>query len=73
MSTQGAAHRTGAERQDSTLEKLGPFVSVDQLSQEMAAEVAGLDRTDFLMALARRGVDAFSMDFQDLERELDRG
>jgi len=25
----------------------------DQLSREMAAEVAGLDRTDFLMALAR--------------------
>jgi predicted HTH domain antitoxin len=45
----------------------------DQLSQEMAAHVAGLERTDFLMALARRGVDAFSVDFQDLERELDRG
>jgi len=45
----------------------------DQLSQEMAAQAAGLDRTDFLMALARRGVDAFSVDFQDLERELDRG
>jgi predicted HTH domain antitoxin len=45
----------------------------DQLSQEMAAQVAGLDRTDFLMALARRGVDAFSVDFQDLERERDRG
>jgi len=26
----------------------------DQLSQEMAAQVAGLDRTDFLMALARK-------------------
>jgi len=45
----------------------------DQLSQEMAAQVAGLDRTAFLMALARLGVDAFSVDFQDLERELDRG
>jgi predicted HTH domain antitoxin len=45
----------------------------DRLSQEMAAQFAGLDRTDFLMALARRGVDAFSVDFQDLERELDRG
>jgi predicted HTH domain antitoxin len=45
----------------------------DQLSQEMATQVAGLDRTDFLMALARRGVEAFSVDFQDLERELDRG
>ena len=45
----------------------------DRLSQEMAAQVAGLDRTDFLMALAGGGVDAFSVDFQDLERELDRG
>lgn len=44
----------------------------DQLSQEMAAQVAGLDRTDFLMALARTGVDAFSVDFEDLEGELDR-
>lgn len=34
---------------------------------------SGLDRTDFLMALARKGVDAFSVDFQDLERELGRG
>jgi predicted HTH domain antitoxin len=45
----------------------------DRLSQEMAAQVAGLDRTDFLMALVRRGVDAFSVDFEDLERELARG
>jgi len=45
----------------------------DRLSQEMAAQVAGLDRTDFLMALARRGVDAFSVDFEDLELELARG
>jgi predicted HTH domain antitoxin len=45
----------------------------DLLSQEMAGQVAGLDRTDFLMALARRDVDAFSVDFEDLERELARG
>ena len=45
----------------------------DRLSQEMAAQVAGLDRTDFLMALACEGVDAFSVDFQDLFRELGRG
>ncbi len=31
-----------------------------QISQEKAAQVAGLDRTDFLMALAREGVDALS-------------
>ena len=44
-----------------------------QISQEKAAEVAGLDRTDFLMALAREGVDAFVVDFDDLHRELERG
>lgn len=44
-----------------------------QISQEKAAQVAGLDRTDFLMALAREGVDAFVVDFNDLQRELERG
>jgi predicted HTH domain antitoxin len=44
-----------------------------QISQEKAAQVAGLDRTDFLMALAREGVDAFVVDFNDLQRELGRG
>jgi predicted HTH domain antitoxin len=44
-----------------------------QVSQEKAAQIAGLDRTDFLMALAREGVDAFTVDFGDLERELARG
>ena len=43
-----------------------------QISQEKAAQVAGLDRTDFLMALAREGVDAFVVDFDDLQRELER-
>lgn len=44
-----------------------------QISQEKAAQVAGLDRTDFLMALAREGVDAFVVDFNDLQREMERG
>jgi predicted HTH domain antitoxin len=44
-----------------------------QISQEKAAQIAGLDRTDFLLALAREGVDAFVVDFADLERELERG
>jgi len=29
-----------------------------------------MDRTDFLLALAREGKDAFVVDFADLEREL---
>ena len=44
-----------------------------QISQEKAAQIAGLDRTDFLLALAREGVGAFVVDFEDLERELGRG
>ena len=43
-----------------------------EISQEKASQVAGLDRTDFLLALAREQVDAFVVDFDDLERELDR-
>jgi predicted HTH domain antitoxin len=44
-----------------------------EISQEKAAQVAGLDRTDFLLALAREGEDASVVDFADLERELQRG
>lgn len=43
------------------------------VSQEKAASIAGLDRTDFLMALTREGVEAFTVDFNDLQRELDLG
>lgn len=43
------------------------------LSQEKAAKVAGLDRTDFLLALAREGENAFVVDSADLDSELQRG
>jgi predicted HTH domain antitoxin len=43
------------------------------ISQEKAAQIAGLDRTDFLLALAREQTDAFVVDFADLKRELNRG
>jgi len=43
-----------------------------EISQEKAAQIAGLDRTDFLLALAREQVDAFVVDFEDLDRELVR-
>ena len=42
------------------------------VSQEKAAQVAGLDRTDFLFALAKAGVDAFKVDFDHLKVELER-
>jgi predicted HTH domain antitoxin len=44
-----------------------------QISQEKAAQLAGLDRTDFLLALARESVDSFVVDLEDLKRELSRG
>jgi predicted HTH domain antitoxin len=43
-----------------------------EISQEKAAQVAGLRRTDFLLTLAREGEEAFVVDFADLERELRR-
>jgi predicted HTH domain antitoxin len=42
------------------------------ISQERAAGVAGMDRTDFLMALAREGADAFHVDLDQLAREISR-
>jgi predicted HTH domain antitoxin len=44
-----------------------------EISQEKAAQLAGLDRTDFLLALAREKVDSFVVDFEDLKRELPLG
>jgi len=37
-----------------------------ELSQERAAEVAGLDRTEFLRACGRAGVNLFQSDAEDL-------
>lgn len=44
-----------------------------EVSQEKAAQIAGLNRRDFLSALAREQVEVFTVDFNDLERELNRG
>ena len=43
------------------------------ISQEKAAHIAGLSRTDFLMVLAREEVDVFAVDIDALKSELDRG
>lgn len=43
-----------------------------RISQEWAANIAGLDRTDFLLSLAEMGKDSFRVDFNDLDRELFR-
>jgi len=43
-----------------------------EISQEKAAEIAGLDRTDFLRALAREQENVFVVDMDDLKQELER-
>jgi predicted HTH domain antitoxin len=40
------------------------------ISQEKAAAIANLDRTDFLMTLAREKVDAFHVNLDQLAREI---
>ena len=49
------------------------WYKLSEISQERAAQLAGLDRTDFLLSLAREGEDASVVDLADLERELQRG
>lgn len=44
-----------------------------EISQEQAALIAGLDRVDFLAALAREEVEVFSVDITSLEQELNDG
>jgi predicted HTH domain antitoxin len=43
-----------------------------EVSQEKAAQIAGLDRSDFLTALARNKVDVFSVNLADIKKEMVR-
>ncbi len=47
------------------------WYSRGEISQEKAAQVAGLNRKEFLLALAREKVDAFLVDLDDLKREVE--
>jgi predicted HTH domain antitoxin len=49
------------------------WYSRGMVSQQKAAEIAGLDRAEFLRALARNEMDVFVVDFDDLQREVERG
>ena len=44
-----------------------------EISQERAAQIADLGRTDFLLVLAEKGLDTVVLDLDDLDRELARG
>ena len=43
-----------------------------RISQEWAARIAEMDRTDFTLTLSQLGKDSFHIDFEDLDRELAR-
>jgi predicted HTH domain antitoxin len=43
------------------------------VSQSRAAEIAGLDRTSFLLALGQAKVDAFQITDDELNEEVERG
>lgn len=49
------------------------WYSRSEISMEKAALIAGLDRVDFLAALAAEQVDVFEVDLESLKRELARG
>lgn len=49
------------------------WYSRGDVSQEKAALIAGLDRGSFIDELARRGIDVFAVDLNDLQEEFDRG
>lgn len=49
------------------------WYSRGEVSQEKAALITGLDRGRFIDELARRGMDVFAVDLDDLQEELDRG
>lgn len=66
-------HRSPAEVQrEVRLAVAIRWYSKGLISQERAAGIAGLDRTDFLMALAREKVDVFHVDLEQLTREISR-
>ena len=44
-----------------------------EVSMGTAAAIAGMDITDFLYALSRHKQDIFVVDWDSLERELNRG
>ncbi len=48
------------------------WYSRGEISQGRGAEIAGLDRRSFLVALARAGVDATQISPEELEAEVER-
>ncbi len=73
-SVYAATHSDPAHlKEELRLAAAAAWYEAGRVSQEMAAEIAGLDRTDFLLALARLGRPSFAVDFNDLDKELAHG
>jgi len=49
------------------------WYSRGMVSQEKGAQIAGVNRAEFLAALAQNKIDVLVVDFDDLQRELNRG
>lgn len=49
------------------------WYSRGMISQEKGAQIAGMNRAEFLTALAQNKIDVIAVDFDDLKRELNRG
>ena len=49
------------------------WYSRGMVSQEKAAQIAGVHRAKFLQSLAENKIDVLAVDFDDLKREVDRG
>ena len=48
------------------------WYSRGEISQEKAAYVAGMDRADFLVAVAPENTDVFAVDLNELRKEISR-
>lgn len=48
------------------------WYSRGEISQEKAAYIAGMDRTDFLVAVAHENTDVFAVDLNELRKEISR-
>ena len=70
-----AAMRVGPDEftKEMRLAAAAAWYEQGKISQEVAARIAGMNRTDFLLALARMGKNSFQVDFDDLDMELVRG
>lgn len=73
-SSLAALHRSPAEfAREMKLAAAIHWYQQGTLSQERAAELAGLNRRDFIRALVRNGVEVFTLDEESLAYEMGAG